>query len=63
MTYSNASGVTNQYIPDSSTTSIAQLNIYNRELTDVEVAEHYVVIDSQVGVLAYDAMTTEQRNG
>ncbi len=42
---------------------LAQPNFYDRELSESEVAEHYVDIDGQVGVLGWDAMTPAQRSG
>ena len=66
MTYANSS-TTSAFFDDLSGTvndvDISQFNVYNRELTGVEVAEHYVEQDGQVGVLAYDAMTIAQRSG
>ena len=45
--------------------SISQMNIFNRELSESEVAEHYVYDDDLLfaGVLGYDAMTASQRDG
>ena len=65
MTYSIATGSTGGLISDTSYASRAQLNIYNRELTDVEVAEHYVYDDDTMtsGVLGWDAMTPAQKSG
>jgi len=62
MTYSNIT--TGQAkINQEDGTSISQLNMYDRELTQSEVAEHYLDIDGQIGILSYDAMTTAQRSG
>lgn len=61
MTYANATFTTARVYSDNF--DLAQFNFYDRELTEAEVAEHYVEIDSQVGVLGYDAMTTAQRSG
>ena len=66
ISYANASTTSaffENYSSSSDSVDIAQFNVYNRELTGTEVAEHYVVIDAQVGVLSYDAMTTAQRSG
>ena len=63
MTYPNSSSPTTAKIGNSPEYNMAQFNVYNRELTESEVAEHYVDINGQVGVLAYDAMTTAQRSG
>ena len=45
--------------------SISHVNAFNRELSESEVAEHYVYDDDLLfaGVLGYDAMTASQRNG
>ena len=48
---------------NSSPYSLAQPLFYDRALSDTEVAEHYIDVDGQVGMLAYDAMTTSQRSG
>ena len=44
---------------------ISQINAYNRELSETEVAEHYVYDDDTMssGVLGWDAMTPTQRSG
>ena len=44
---------------------LSQLNIYNRELSESEVAEHYVYDNNTMtsGVLGYDAMTPAQKSG
>ena len=64
MTYANTS-TTSARFNDTNNLNIAQCNIYNRRLTDSEVAEHYVYDEdtSQSGVLAFDAMTTSQKSG
>ena len=45
--------------------SISQENVYNRRLTEAEVAEHYVYDDDTMtsGVLGFDAMTPAQKSG
>ena len=62
MTYANAS-TTDARFDNIDDIDISQCNIYNRELSESEVAEHYVNQNGQVGVLSYDAMTTGQRSG
>ena len=62
MTYANAS-TTDARFDNIDDIDISQCNIYNRELSESEVAEHYIDQNGQVGVLAYDAMTTAQRSG
>jgi len=64
MTYSNYS-YSNAKINDTQESDIAQLNIYNRELTEAEVAEHYVYDDDTMtsGVLGFDAMNPAQKSG
>ena len=65
MIYSIATGSTSGLMSDTSYASRAQLNIYNRELSEAEVAEHYVYDDDTMssGVLGWDAMTPAQRSG
>ena len=64
MTYANATS-TEAITFSTSLIDLAQLNIYDRELPEEEVSEHYVYDSdtSQAGVLGYDAMTTSQRSG
>jgi len=64
MTYANATS-TEAITFSTSLIDLAQLNIYDRELPQEEVAEHYVYDSdtSQAGVLGYDAMTTSQKSG
>jgi hypothetical protein len=64
MTYSNYS-YSDAKINDTQESDIAQLNIYNRELTEAEVAEHYVYDDDTMtsGVLGFDAMNPAQKSG
>lgn len=63
MTYANETSS----IPriDNDSYHLSQLNIYDRELSESEVAEHYVYDDDLLfeGVLGYDAMTASQRDG
>jgi len=63
MTYSNAP-TTLAWI-ENDDFDLSQLNIYNRELTEAEVAEHYVYDDDTMtsGVLGFDAMTPAQKSG
>ena len=63
MTYSNIS--CNSAKLKQEDTDIAQLNIYDRELSESEVAEHYVYDDDlmQSGVLGFNAMTPAQKSG
>ena len=64
MTYSNATSISNSFVGNTSL-DMAQFNVYNVELTEEEVAEHYVYDDDTMlsGVLGWDAMTPEQRSG
>ncbi len=64
MTYPNATTLSAD-IFSSELLDIAQLNMYNRELSESEVAEHYVYDDDTMtsGVLGFDAMTTAQKSG
>lgn len=63
MTYANETSSSS--IIDNDSYYLSQLNIYDRELTESEVAEHYVYDDDLLfeGVLGYDAMTASQRDG
>jgi len=63
MTYSNASSTKGRF--NQCGVDMSQVNVYDRELTEVEVAEHYVYDEDtmQVGVLGWDAMTPAQRSG
>ena len=68
MTYANSTDATTSYIADANgfdDVSMSQLNIFNRELTEAEVAKHYVYDQDlmQSGVLGWDAMTPAQRSG
>ena len=65
MNYSNSSLSTTARLQDELGVSIAQLNVFNRELSETEVAEHYVYNDDTMssGVLGWDAMTPAQRSG
>lgn len=65
MTYSNRTAISNEMPVNSSVISFSQCNVYSRELSELEVAEHYVYDDDLLfaGVLGYDAMTASQRNG
>lgn len=63
MTYSNDSSSTAKVMEEDA--YLSQLNVYNRELAESEVAEHYVYDFDllQQGVLGFDAMTTAQKSG
>ena len=65
MTYGAESGSTSSYIDIKAFLSMSQLNIFNRELSESEVAEHYVYDNNTMtsGVLGYDAMTPAQKSG
>lgn len=65
MNYSNSSLSTTARLQNEVGVSIAQLNVFNRELSEAEVAEHYVYDDDTMssGVLGWDAMTPAQKSG
>jgi len=65
MSYSNDSSSTSAIFKDETGVSVSQINTFNRELTEAEVAEHYVYDQDlmQSGVLGWDAMTPAQRSG
>tara|TARA_R110001632_G_scaffold226097_1_gene359484 strand:+ start:984 stop:1784 length:801 start_codon:yes stop_codon:yes gene_type:complete len=60
MTYGSESGSTSSYIDIKAFLSMSQLNIFNRELTQEEVSQHYV---GDAEVLGFDAMTPAQKSG
>ncbi len=63
MSYSNYANSSDFVIRKQDGVSMSQFNAYDRELTEAEVAEHYVNQGGQVGVLSYDAMSSSQRSG
>ena len=63
MTYANAVATSNELNSMSSLISTAQYNVYDRELSETEVAEHIADDGSGVGALTYDAMDANQRQG
>lgn len=68
MTYSNdvtTGAFFENYNFSTDDVDVAQVNTYNRELSETEVAEHYVYDDDTMtsGVLGWDAMTPAQRSG
>ena len=65
MSYNNATTATEFRIKNQDGVSLSQFNAYDRELTESEVAEHYVYDDDTMtsGVLGFDAMTPAQKSG
>ncbi len=65
MSYNNATTATEFRIKNQDGVSLSQFNAYDRELTESEVAEHYVYDFDllQQGVLGFDAMTPAQKSG
>ena len=65
MTYANDVSTSSFLSLNQTGFSISHVNAFNRELSEAEVAEHYVYDDDLLfaGVLGYDAMTASQRNG
>jgi hypothetical protein len=65
MTYANDVSTSSFLSLNQTGFSVSQINIFNRELSESEVAEHYVYDDDLLfaGVLGYDAMTASQRDG
>ena len=63
MTYANEISSSSRI--DNDSYYLSQLNIYDIELSEAEVAEHYVYDDDTMtsGVLGFDAMTPAQKSG
>jgi hypothetical protein len=63
MTYANETSSSSRI--DNDSYYLSQMNMFNRELSEAEVAEHYVYDDDTMtsGVLGFDAMTASQKSG